>query len=186
MKWRLGLDLGTNSLGWWAFNLSRENDTEHDSMSVAGSLGGGVLIFPDGREPSTSGRVGDGLAVARRTARGIRRNRDRGNIRHRKLLAELERLGLLPPSGPERDALFQPSVAKGLTRERAWALHPYRLRARAAEEAMPAHEIGRALAHLGLRRGFKSNRREASEEDGVGLKDRIDALLEVLDGRTLG
>lgn len=57
MKWRLGLDLGTNSLGWWAFNLSRENDTEHDSMSVAGSLGGGVLIFPDGREPSKYGAL---------------------------------------------------------------------------------------------------------------------------------
>lgn len=110
MKWRLGLDLGTNSLSWWAFELSCENDRKYDRMSVARSLGGGVLIFPDGREPSKGGRVGDGPSVTRRIARGMRRNRDRGKIRRHKLLAALERLGLLPSPGSERDALFQPSA----------------------------------------------------------------------------
>lgn len=186
MKWRLGLDLGTNSLGWWAFELSCENDRKYDRMSVARSLGGGVLIFPDGREPSKGGRVGDGPSVTRRIARGMRRNRDRGKIRRHKLLAALERLGLLPSPGSERDALFQPSAGKGMTKAQVDALNPYRLRARAADQQVSAHELGRALAHLGLRRGFKSNRREASEDDGGGLKDRIDALYERLEGRTLG
>ena len=73
MNWRLGLDIGTNSIGWWAFKIKRG---QSGSWSTTHASGGGVLIFPDGREPAARGRVGDSLAVARRMDRGIRRNRD--------------------------------------------------------------------------------------------------------------
>ena len=53
MFWRLGLDLGTNSLGWWAFRVAKERDR----WRVVDSLDGGVRVFPDGREPSKGGRV---------------------------------------------------------------------------------------------------------------------------------
>ena len=52
MRWRLGLDLGTNSLGWWALALADELDTvgHVKTRRPTGSLDGGVLIFDDGRE----------------------------------------------------------------------------------------------------------------------------------------
>lgn len=70
MAWRLALDMGTNSLGWTAFDLA-------DSGKVIRLKDAGVRIFSDGREPSANGRVGESLAVERRLARGARRNRDR-------------------------------------------------------------------------------------------------------------
>jgi CRISPR-associated endonuclease Csn1 len=66
MAWRLGLDLGTNSIGWAALELSAEG-------AVTRLLDMGVTIFPDGREPQQGGRVGDSLAVTRRLARSAPR-----------------------------------------------------------------------------------------------------------------
>ena len=57
--WRLALDMGTNSLGWSAFELIKSGE-EIRLMDA------GVRIFSDGREPSTKDRVGQSLAVERR------------------------------------------------------------------------------------------------------------------------
>ena len=64
---RLGLDVGTNSIGWCLV----EFDEEHPIGSRIVDIG--VRIFSDGRDPKT----GASLAVDRRTARGMRRRRDR-------------------------------------------------------------------------------------------------------------
>ena len=178
MAWRLGVDLGTNSLGWWAFEVAREGDR----WQVRKSLDGAVYIFPDGREPAKSGRVGDSNAVARRAARGMRRNRDRGRTRLRALMRELIALGLMPDSPEERRILFQARKG-GADPDR---YNPYRLRSEAIERELKPFELGRALFHLGLRRGFKSNRAEQTDEDGGKLKERIDGLRKVLGDQTLG
>lgn len=183
MHWRLGIDLGTNSLGWWAFRVSREGNGEKARWHPVESLDGGVYIFPDAREPAKNGRVGDSNAVARRLARGMRRNRDRGKNRIRHLERDLTRLGLLPEDTTERKKLFQ--TPKKVTPQTD-TFNPYKLRAEALSRTLSAHELGRALMHLGLRRGFKSNRKEASDEDGGNLKDRIYALKTALGNRTLG
>ncbi|MDT2076465.1 MAG: hypothetical protein RMX26_10810, partial [Planktomarina sp.] len=60
---RLGLDIGTNSIGWWLFA------TENDKITEV--LDGGVRIFSDGR----NAKSGESLAVERRAARGQRRRR---------------------------------------------------------------------------------------------------------------
>ena len=178
MAWRLGIDLGTNSLGWWAFNVEKEGH----QWRVSDSLNGGVYIFPDGREPAKSGRVGNSNAVERRRARSMRRNRDRRKTRLRAFMRELVELGLMPKSRDERDKLFQPR-AKSNAPDRS---NPYRLRAEAVERLLTPYELGRALFHLGLRRGFKSNRLEQADDDGGKLKKRIDELHKTLNGRTLG
>ena len=108
MAWRLALDMGTNSLGWAAFDLS-------ESGEVAALKDAGVRIFPDGREPSASGRVGESLAVERRLARGARRNRDRRIHRKKQLMDRLVALGLMPEEIADRKALE--------------TLNPYELRA---------------------------------------------------------
>ena len=178
MSWRLGIDLGTNSLGWWAFKVERDGRR----WRVEESLGGGVYIFPEGREPAKRGRVGDSNAVRRRLARGMRRNRDRRKARLRALMRELVRLGLMPDPGKHRDELFQ-TPARVADPDR---FNPYRLRAEGLERTLEPYELGRVLFHLGLRRGFKSNRIERSDDDDSNLKDRIAGLHDALNGKTLG
>jgi CRISPR-associated endonuclease Csn1 len=178
MYWRLGIDLGTNSLGWWAYRVSKKGAR----WVVTESIDGGVYIFPDGREPAKGGRVGESSAVERRLARGMRRNRDRGKTRMRALMRELVELGLMPADREARDRLFQsPTNAPDPDRH-----NPYRLRAEGLTRTLEPNELGRALFHLGLRRGFKSNRVEQSDDDGGNLKERIDKLHAALGNQTLG
>ena len=133
-KWRLGVDLGTNSLGWAVLWLNEEN--EPDGLGAAGSR-----IFSDGRDPKS----GASLAVDRRDARAMRRRRDRFQQRQRALMTHLIKDGLFPADPDERRKLE--------------VLDPYELRARALDEALTLPELGRAIWHLNQRRGFKSNRK---------------------------
>ncbi|MCU6455523.1 type II CRISPR RNA-guided endonuclease Cas9 [Sphingomonas sp. A2-49] len=134
---RLGLDIGTNSIGWCLI----END--------AGIADIGVRIFSDGRDPQS----GTSLAVDRREARSARRRRDRYVGRRSAFLAALVEHGLMPADADEAQLVA--------------ALDPYVLRARALDEPLAPHAIGRALFHLNQRRGFKSNRKaERKATDG--------------------
>jgi len=144
MKWRLGVDLGTNSLGWAIIELDINRSPCH--LIAAGSR-----IFSDGRDAKS----GASLAVERRAARAMRRRRDRFKQRQAALLKYLTLAGLFPSNKDERETLA--------------LLDPFALRARALHEVLPLHHIGRALFHLNQRRGFKSNRktdRGKNEEDG--------------------
>ncbi len=163
MKWLLALDMGTNSLGWWAYELKKDG-------TVDSSLDGGVRLFPDSREPAKQGRVGDSLAVNRRTARGLRRNREAKHWRLDKLVDFLIDHDLLPGAQTERDQLFQtPSQKSALAPD---STNPYFLRAEAVEKPLAnRHLLGRALVHLAKRRGFKSNRKDNSGEDKKAEKE---------------
>jgi len=165
MAWRLALDMGTNSLGWVALKLSHSGE-------ITQLIDAGVRIFHDGREPAAKGRVGDSLAVERRLARGMRRNRDRRNERKQNLLKRLKDLNLLPLSRQENDALI--------------ALDPYALRAKAADDVLRPYELGRVLMQLSQRRGFKSNRKSDDDEESGTIKPKISGLRKALDGQTLG
>lgn len=166
MHWRLGIDLGANSLGWAALRLNSK-----DSPDRIISLGS--RIFSDGRDPKS----GASLAVDRRAARAMRRRRDRFKQRQAALLKHLTLDGLFPSDPAERKALE--------------GLDPFMLRARALNEALPLHHLGRALFHLNQRRGFKSNRktdRKSDDDTGkiaVGI-DRLQAAIEEADCRTFG
>ncbi len=164
--WRLALDMGTNSLGWCAFELTADGE-------ALALLESGVRIFSDGREPSGKDRVGDSLAVQRRLARGIRRNRDRANRRKKKLVERLVQLGLMPADRADRKALE--------------TLDPYALRAATVERPVTPHELGRALFQLGQRRGFLSNRKTDNDDEESGvIKPKISELRQLLGRRTLG
>ena len=69
MAWRLGLDIGTNSIGWAAFSLDGQNRHRRPSRLISS----GVRIFSDGRNPKDR----QSNAVARRLPRQQRRSRDR-------------------------------------------------------------------------------------------------------------
>src|SRR6185437_5021873 len=132
--YRLGIDIGTNSLGWCAIDLDRDG-------APRGIRRIGVRIFSDGRDPQS----GTSLAVDRRGPRQQRRRRDRLIARRDRLMDALIRHGLMPAVEGERKRLQEAD--------------PYELRARGLDEALTLHELGRALFHLDQRRGFKSNRK---------------------------
>jgi CRISPR-associated endonuclease Csn1 len=89
--YRLGLDMGTNSLGWFMLWL--------DSAGRPHALGpGGVRVYPDGRDPQS----GTSNAVDRREARSARRRRDRYLRRRADLMKALVRHGLMPVDAAER------------------------------------------------------------------------------------
>ncbi len=164
-SYRLGLDLGSNSIGWFIVWLSSEGQP-------VGLGPGGVRIFPDGRN-----REKISNAVERRTARGARRRRDRYLKRRTRLMDLLVAYGLMP--------------AEEAARKKLEGLDPYELRALALDEPLPAHHIGRALFHLDQRRGFLSNRKTENRKDkesGI-IKEaagRLQAAMESERARTLG
>ena len=145
---RLGLDLGTNSIGWALYRLD-DGETPEPVELIAG----GVLIHQDGRNPQS--RASN--AAARREKRGPRRNRDRMLRRRRRVAHLLDALDLLPNSEDERAAL----------RNR----DPLQLRSEALDRPLTPHELGRALLAFADRRGFKSNRKADGGEDGKIRQD---------------
>lgn len=148
IPWRLGLDLGTNSLGWCALALD-DNKRPYQVLAI------GSRIFSNGRDPKS----GASLAIDRRTARAMRRRRDRFKQRQAALLKYLTAGGLFP---------IDPEARKALE-----GLDPFDLRARALTETLPLHHIGRALFHLNQRRGFKSNRKTDRGTNDEGGKIAI-------------
>lgn len=151
LKYRLGLDLGTNSIGWCMLRLNSDNEP----VAVVKS---GVRIFHDGRNEKTK----EPLAVVRRNARSIRKNLDRKISRRNHLLNTLIKYFLLPSNENERKALA--------------VLNPYELRSRAVQEKIELFELGRLLMHLSKRRGFKSNRKVDKEDSSGKIKPAIERL----------
>jgi CRISPR-associated endonuclease Csn1 len=159
LRYRLGLDLGANSLGWCLVELNDRNEPIR-------LIRMGARLFRDGRNPKDK----QSLAVVRRLARGMRRRRDRWLKRQQRFLEALIRHGLLPSDSAARKALVN--------------LDPYELRRKALDEALIPHLVGRALFHLNQRRGFKSNRKvdKADEKESGKIKSALvrmrDSLVE--------
>lgn len=139
---RLGLDLGTNSIGWALYRLDEAGEPQ-------GLIDGGVLIHSDGRNPQNR----SSNASERREKRGPRRNRDRMLRRRRRVATMLRGLDLPPTSGNERVEHRK--------------LDPLQLRAEALERPLTDHELGRVLLSFVDRRGFKSNRQAGGADDGT-------------------
>ena len=165
-KYRLGFDIGTNSIGWAAITLG-------NSGKPICVLDMGVRIFQDGRNPQD----GSSNAVKRRVPRSQRRRRDRYLKRRANLIQALVKCGLMPQSGDERRILQE--------------LNPYLLREKALNETLAPYELGRAIFHLNQRRGFKSNRKIATKDEGEAKKTRaeitaLQSSIEESGARTLG
>jgi len=161
---RLGLDIGTNSVGWWLYGTKDGQITE--------VVDGGVRIFSNGRDPKSKAS----LAVDRRAARAQRRRRDRYLRRKAALMKRMAQVGLMPAN---------PAEAKALE-----VLDPYALRAEGLDRALPLTHFGRALFHLNQRRGFKSNRKtDRGDNESGKIKDatkRLDEEMKSKKARTYG
>ena len=176
----LGLDLGTNSIGWAVVEESESGYTLIDK---------GVDIFQEG---VARDKNNEKPAVQDRTnARALRRHYFRRRLRKIELLKVLLRYDLCPPLTEEQLALWRRKKQYPLDGEfLRWQRtddnadrNPYHDRYVALTERLDLGNrtqrwlLGRALYHLAQRRGFLSNRKEAGEEKEEGtVKESIKNL----------
>lgn len=176
----LGLDLGTNSIGW---AVVEQDESEYTLLDK------GVHIFQEGvaREKNN-----EKPAVQDRTAaRALRRHYFRRRLRKIELLEVLVRYDLCPALTNEQLEEWRKRKHYPLDEEfLRWQRtdddadkNPYRDRYRALTESFDLgsrkdrHTLGRALYHLAQRRGFVSNRKEAAKESEEGqVKQSIKKL----------
>ncbi len=162
-NYRLGLDLGSTSLGWCMLELD-------ESGEACGIIDMGVRIFDDGRDDKSKMP----LSVKRRVARGIRRNHDRF-LERRKILISLM---------TENKMLDQEAVKN----KEVFKKNPYMLRSKGLDNALSLSEFARAVLHLAQRRGFKSNRKDSSKES-QSMKKAIEnskSLMQKYNARSMG
>jgi len=171
----LGLDMGTNSLGW-ALVAPEEQRV----------VAAGVRIF----SPGTTGDIESGKdesnAGQRREARQVRRQLWRRRRRRKKLFYLLQKNNLLPEGGnqseQERHLIIESldnelkAKLKNNSKKKIDHLLPYLLRKQGLDEELSLLEFGRALYHLGQRRGFLSNRKQQKDGDTGKMLAGIDAL----------
>ncbi len=159
IRYRLGIDLGSNSLGWAVLRLDEGGKPDY-------LIRIGTRIFSDGRKS----KDGASLAVDRRMARQQRRRRDRFLRRKARLLELLRSLGLFPAPGEASQALK--------------SRNPYELRAHGLSTLLSAYDLGRAIFHLNQRRGFRSSRKSDSKNEEKGtIATAVVALTEKLQER---
>ncbi len=139
----LGLDIGSNSVGWALI------DDEAQTI-----LGMGVRVFPEAVEKLNTEQE-HSKNVQRRLKRQLRKQYDRRRRRIASVRNMLMRHGLLPTDSSEMREVMQ--------------LDPYVLRYSAIREKLPLHQIGKIIDHINSRRGFQSNRKSSSEEETTGV-----------------
>ena len=115
-NYRLGLDVGTNSLGWAVIGL---NDDVPSSIIATG-----VRIFSEGRDAKTKST----LKASRTDKRSARRRRDRFLQRQTFLISEMVKLGLFPSEIAEQKNLELQD--------------PFEIRFKALSEQVPLHHLG--------------------------------------------
>lgn len=173
----LGLDLGTNSIGWAIV----ENDNKNFSL-----IDKGVRIFSEGVK--TEKGIESSKAAERTGYRSARKIKFRRKLRKYETLKVLSENNMCPLSVEEvmewRKSGFKkyplnPEFINWLRTDDNKNINPYYFRDKASKKKATLFELGRALYHIAQRRGFLSNRLDQSTEGIVeqhkpGLEDIIE------------
>jgi CRISPR-associated endonuclease Csn1 len=178
----LGLDLGTNSIGW-ALIDNKKNQI----------LGMGSRIFPMGVDNLGDGVNEQSKNASRTEARGTRRQFFRRRLRKKVLLKALSNHNMCPLNEEDFDQWKKTKKFPEETLKSWFALNPYELRHQALSHELTLEEIGRVFYHLIQRRGFLSNSRKGGKDDGAIFKGNpkegkigIDETLQSIQDKTLG
>ena len=180
----LGLDLGTSSIGWSIVERSEGKGK---------IIGMGTRIFQEGVENLGDGQNEISKNASRRDARQARRQKFRRKLRKRMLLTLLAEHKMCPLT-KEETSTFKASDSLPVSNElKDWfAINPYDVRSRALIEEVSLIELGRAFYHMGQRRGFQTNSRDAKEDGTIFSgtpkdgKTGIDETQKKIKDRTLG
>ena len=202
--WILGLDLGSGSVGWARLAVRRKGTAKKPTWQPTAILDAGVRTFEagvDGSKEQILAGKDAARSTQRRDARQPRRQTWRRRHRKRMLFRELQTLGLLPPSdgiGPlERKQTIDALDDTLRKRHLDGASHqdhqklPYLMRVQAASkpagtDEIERYEVGRALYHLGQRRGFQSNRQtDPSDEEAGVVRGAIEELAKAMGNDSL-
>ena len=158
----LGLDLGTNSIGWAIV------DKDGNDFSLVDK---GVRIFSEGVKSEKG--VESSRAAERTGYRSARKIKYRRKLRKYETLKVLSVNGMCPLSldeiGDWKKSGFKkyplnPEFLKWLRTDEDENINPYVFRDRASRGKVTLYELGRALYHIAQRRGFLSNRLDQSAE----------------------
>jgi len=181
MKRILGIDTGTNSLGW---AVVERNDNNTYRLIRKGSL-----IFQEGVKIEKG--IESSKAADRTSHRALRKHYFRRRLRKIEVLRVLVKLGWCPKLTDEQLHLWHtkkqyPNSEAFMAWQRTnenLEQNPYYYRHVCLHDKLDlnneaeAYILGRALYHLAQRRGFLSNRLDASEEDENGtVKTEINKL----------
>lgn len=152
MKKILGLDLGTNSIGWAYIT---EDETQNESAIIQI----GVRVNPLTTDEQTNFEKGKSITTnADRTLkRGARRNLDRYQLRRENLLKVLTKANIIN------------SEAKLCEDGKQTTFHTWALRAKAATEKIGLNEFARVLLAINKKRGYKSSRKARNSEEGQAI-----------------
>lgn len=161
MKKILGLDLGTNSIGWAVVN---EAEMPNEKSSII-KLGVRVINYDnfvstetgkDSMDPVKDFSGGKGISCnAKRTMkRSARRNLQRYKLRRENLIELLKENGFID----DKTCLSENGNRT--------TFETYRLRAKAATEEISLKELARVLLMINKKRGYKSSRKAKSTEEG--------------------
>ncbi len=181
----LGLDLGTNSIGWAI--VEADINIKGQVEKYTSIIDSGVRIFPEGLEPDTIGKGQNEKSrnAKRREFRQKRRQFYRKRLRKIKLLEILIEKNMCPLSMHDLDGWkkYHKDIT-GTQREfpntpefNEWLkLNPYELRNRAVKEEITLQELGRILYHFIQRRGFVSSRKDQNSDTGTLYKGKDDKV----------
>ena len=178
----LGLDLGTNSIGWAIV------DNESNDFSL---IDKGVRIFSEGVK--TEKGIESSKAAERTGYRSARKIKFRRKLRKYETLKVLSENSMCPLSVEEviewRKSGFKkyplnPEFISWLRTDDDKNINPYYFRDKASKKKATLFELGRALYHIAQRRGFLSNRLDQSAEGIIeqhkpGLEDIIENALSI-------
>lgn len=194
----LGLDLGTNSIGWAVVEQSSQliNGERRESLSFPeeehGKPGKGVLIFSEGVK-NEKGKE-KSRAAERTGFRSTRRLKFRRKLRKFETLKalienrmcplkieelEIWRSSISPENGEKQSFQQYPKnkeFLNWLKTDEEIGRNPYFFRDKFSREKQDwendealRYELGRAFYHMAQRRGFASNRKDNGEDDQVEI-----------------
>jgi CRISPR-associated endonuclease Csn1 len=150
MKRVLGLDLGTTSIGWAIVNQA---ETAEEKSSIIRT---GVRVNPLSTDEKDSFEKGKAITTNadRRLKRGMRRNLQRYKLRRDHLISVLRREGWIG-----EDTLLSEQGA-------ASTYQTFKLRADAPSREISLEDLSRVLLMINRKRGYRSNRRTDTGEEG--------------------
>ena len=150
MKKILGLDLGTNSIGWALVNEAQNEKETSEIVKL------GVRVNPLSVDEKTDFEKGRPLTInADRTLkRGARRNLQRFKLRRENLIEVLLREKLI-----DNNTLLTETA-------NATTFETLAFRAKAANEKIDLEAFARVLLSINKKRGYKSSRKAKNEDEG--------------------
>jgi len=160
----LGIDVGTQSLGWALISANKDNDFN-------AIIDSGVVIFPKGNNEDKQGKEFS-RSQARTTFRGTRRLRQRRKLIKYRIVNFFKQYNV----DIENEIFFE-----NKTNQSSDPMRLYSLRNQALYEKLTLHEIAQLLVFFNNKRGFKSNRKNQEKDEDKGkVKESIKSLYEKL------